>query len=243
MKLSIIIVIAWTSACRPVAVDGGTVERSQPSVAPTHSAGIAAEMIYIPGGSFDGHVIGAFYFDRTEVTVAAYERCIETRSCRVPEQGLRCSSGQREHPINCVRASDAATYCAWADKRLPTEWEWEWAARGRDEGRRYPWGNRRPTCKLTVMDGGTRKKRQSGCGREAEWPVGSKPLDRSRDGVLDLAGNVSEWTSSTESDGDIITRGGCWSYQDPENFRVSARVILDPSLANIGYGFRCAWSP
>ena len=174
----------------------------------------AQEMITIPAGSFtmgseEGQsderpvrivTVDAFRIDRYEVSVEAFSECVDAGQCREPYRGgdvfpmpwerMNCNWGlaqRASHPINCVNWYEANAFCRWAGKRLPTEAEWEKAARGDDE-RRYPWGNEQPDCERAVIDVGG-----DGCGRETTWPAGSKPLGASPYGVEDMSGNVWEW--------------------------------------------------
>src|SRR5574338_706593 len=94
-------------------------------------------------------------------------------------------AGKEKHPINGVNWYQAKKYCEWKGKRLPTEAEWELAARG-DDGRMFPWGNDTPTCNHVVSDS---------CGTSGTGPVGSKPLGDSPYGLHDMGGNVLEWCS------------------------------------------------
>lgn len=206
-------------------------------------------MVFIEGGSFDGHDVKPFCLDVTEVKVSSYERCMADGKCdeagiewgwegREYEKGESCNrnhEGRGSHPINCVDWKQALGFCAWAGKRLPTEWEWEWAARGREEARTYPWGEEEPTCARAVMREGT-----NGCGKDRTWHVGSRPKGHSRDGVKDMAGNVWEWTSSKRGDGRIV-RGGSWILVLPQFFRASIRNDdIHPTHRNDNVGFRCA---
>ncbi|MEM9457690.1 MAG: SUMF1/EgtB/PvdO family nonheme iron enzyme, partial [Myxococcota bacterium] len=135
--------------------------------------------------------VDSFLIDRTEVTVEQYSKCVDDGICGVPRIGGNCNwmvMGRDNHPVNCVMWFDAKDYCGWAGKHLPTEAEWEKAARGVDS-RSYPWGDApEPSCTHVAMseDGG-------GCNLQSTMPVGCKPLGSSPYGVLDMAGNVWEW--------------------------------------------------
>ncbi len=98
-----------------------------------------------------------YFIDKTEVTVEQYGRCVQEGRCKKPDADKYSNfgkSGRGKHPVNEVNWNDAKSYCEWADKRLPTEAEWEKAARGTD-GRKYPWGNQKASCEYAVMkDGG-----------------------------------------------------------------------------------------
>jgi formylglycine-generating enzyme required for sulfatase activity len=123
--------------------------------------------------------LGAFEIDVTEVTQEQYSTCVAAGAC--PEPACPWDCARANLPATCVDWAAASSYCAWADKRLPTEAEWEKAARGSD-GQKYPWGNDDPSCSLTNMldcVGGV-------------MPVGSLPDGASPYGALDMAGNVVE---------------------------------------------------
>lgn len=134
--------------------------------------------------------VGAFLLDRTEVTNEAYYECVQAGVCRPhspksaetnklgPDKRFR---GPRQ-PISGVSHDDAQTYCAWKGKRLPTEAEWERAARGSD-GRMYPWGDDKPTSEHAVFQTGV------------THDVGTHPRGAGPFGHLDLAGNVWEWVA------------------------------------------------
>ena len=130
-------------------------------------------------------------------------------------------------PVVSVAWSDAAAYCKWAKARLPSEEEWERAARG-PTPRIYPWGNEwNPALAVWSTD------------RPA--PVGSIPAGRSPTGCYDMAGNVWEWTSTRLNDGSYILRGGCWGTNFPRNLRCSDRNKDLPGNGGNWYiGFRCA---
>jgi formylglycine-generating enzyme required for sulfatase activity len=219
-----------------------------------------AEMVYIPAGTFtmgDTHgdgfgdekpahqvTLDAFWIDRTEVTNAQYARFVQASTSRPQGDWQREAAGKDLHPVVNVTWQDAVAYCRWADKRLPTEAEWEYAARGTD-GRKYPWGN-------TWED--SRARFSGNQGNQTTAPVGSYPTGASPFGLLDLAGNVWEWTSSLykpypyvatdgredlSASGSRVIRGGSWIF-NPWNLRAAYRAGTDPALRNDFQGFRCS---
>ena len=155
-----------------------------------------------------------------------------------------------DHPINCVDFAAAEAYCKFVGKRLPTEAEWEWAARGA-EGRAYPWGADAPECGRACYDknGGCRGGGQS----VATCAAGLHPADRTPEGIYDLGGDVSEWVSDgfaeapqggSDPTGDKasptrVVRGG--SFIDAAAaLKATSRAGAPPGLAHVGIGFRCA---
>jgi hypothetical protein len=139
-----------------------------------------------------------------------------------------------EHPINCVDWSDAAAYCSFVGKRLPTEAEWEYAAGGGAENRRFSWGNNDPTTKIACYS----------------HPGGSCPVKSFAPGAFglhDMSGNVWEWTDSWAStfpeeptNGKRrIFKGGSWSRRWPKWLRVKNRSHWEPETVNSWLGFRC----
>ncbi len=215
---------------------------------PTLTPDDLAEMVLIEGGAFtDGrgqsHTIDTFYMDITEVTMGEYQICVDEEICAPADIGFSCNvgvQGREDHPVNCVDWEQAVTYCRWARRRLPTEWEWEWAARGREEGRTYPWGNSPgPSCRRVVMQ--FRGRGRAGCGKDSTWAVGSKPRGKSRDGLKDMAGNVSEWTASPSDGEKRVLRGGSWLLDFPSFLRAGYRGSdFDPTNRDDFVGFRCA---
>jgi formylglycine-generating enzyme required for sulfatase activity len=216
-------------------------------------------MVNIPAGEFQmgaddmgpsekpvHHVhVDPFTMDAKEVTVGQYAACVSAGACSAAKTGLPCNAGQKErteHPINCVDFNRATAYCQWAGKRLPTEEEWEYAARGTD-GRKYPWGNE-PPANRACWD-----HAQGTC------PVGSYPKGDSPFGVHDMIGNVAEWTSSFFSAGYSATpdktkrviRGGAFFVAetidgklDTSSARASGRWMGAPVRADFTLGIRCA---
>jgi formylglycine-generating enzyme required for sulfatase activity len=144
-------------------------------------------------------MLSAYYVDRTEVTVAAYRRCVELGRCSAPPFA---SGGQRfdrpDFPVTLVAWNDADDYCRFAGGRLPTEAEWERAARG-VAGRTYPWGK---AFNGSVCNHGaaTLDNTDDSDGFAELAPVGSFPAGRTPDGIDDLAGNVEEWVADAIDD-------------------------------------------
>jgi formylglycine-generating enzyme required for sulfatase activity len=142
--------------------------------------------------------LDAFYIDRSEVTIAEYRLCVSSGACAEVARRYPEADRPDDHPIDGVTWDQAAAYCRWAGKRLPTEAEWERAARGPiADGRRWPWGSVPPRCDQAV-----------GPGREV-WrdcperphnfphtsPVCSHPNGNTAEGLCDVVGNVAEWVS------------------------------------------------
>lgn len=179
----------------------------KPSAATADAAGKPEDMLFVPGGAFvmgaddEGEPderpahrvsVGSFWLDRTEVTQAAYSECVRAGVCRSPDSlaHSRLTGGnpapfrRPDHPVVGVSWFDATAYCGFRSKRLPSEAEWEHAARDGD-ARRYVWGDAAPDPKRHGVFGG----------RVATEPVGSYPDGRGPYGHLDLAGNVWEWVA------------------------------------------------
>ena len=135
--------------------------------------------------------------------------------------------------MNCVDWTQASTYCQTQGKRLPTEEEWEWAARGTTRGWKYPWGNDEPGVRACWS--GTSKQ-------SATCAVGASPASDSPEGIHDLAGNLWEWTASRYEANDtaMVGRGGGWRGSTAPNLRAANRAKNAPSLRLIILGFRCA---
>ncbi|MBI2394617.1 MAG: SUMF1/EgtB/PvdO family nonheme iron enzyme [Deltaproteobacteria bacterium] len=183
---------------------------------------------------------------RTEVTVAAYARCVAKGACTEPDaydEKARqwCNwkrAGRDDDPINCVDHAQAAAYCAFVGGRLPSEAEWEWSARGYEQATTYPWGSDEPAGRACWDGPGNQVSDE----REGTCPVGSFKDGANPKGVLDLAGNVWEWTS-TESGGKAIDKGG--GYPNAVSSRLAAkdRNAVDKAQRSSTLGFRCVRTP
>ena len=190
----------------------------------------------------------AFRIDRTEVTNAQF--CdflnalrhsrdewinLDDPDCRIratSRRGVfRVVPGSENLPVVCVSWHGAVAYAQWLGKRLPTEAEWEKAARGTD-GREWPWGNQ--------MTGGRANISLVGFPSRGLRAVGSFSNGASPSGCLDMAGNAWEWTASDDGEsGEKITRGGAFDSL-PLYARCSVRVAAAPTLRSSRIGFRCA---
>lgn len=151
--------------------------------------------------------LDAFWIDQTEVTNAMYAKCVKAGGCAPPKRTVNAdrtdyynNPAKANYPMIYVTWQEAQNYCSWAGRRLPTEAEWEKAARGED-GRPYPWGSDQPTCQLAntwawnYYDSWNDKVGvQKGCS-DGPVAVGSFPIGASPYGVLDMIGNVGEWVA------------------------------------------------
>ena len=197
----------------------------------------------------------AFYMDVYEVTNARYQGCVKAKVCVAPS-GIQSSTRSdyyndaqfADYPVIYVSWNDARTYCEWRGARLPTEAEWEKAARGKLEGRSYSWGNEIDCIKANYLG------KEGGCVGDTNT-VGSYIPNGY--GLYDMTGNVWEWVSSLyrpypyisndgredlAATGDRVLRGGSWGNYG-NDVRVSNRDGNIPSLQYSGLGFRCAFSP
>ncbi|MBT3389541.1 MAG: SUMF1/EgtB/PvdO family nonheme iron enzyme [Chloroflexi bacterium] len=224
-------------------------------------------MVYVPAGKFwmgsadDDEIVendekprhqvdlDAYWIDQTEVTNAMYLQCVNAGTCMDNGSSSLLAVEYAQHPVTHMSWYDANTYCAWAGRRLPTEAEWEKAARG-DQWLIYPWGNEFNCKNANASDAGS-------CdGYEETAPVGSFLAGVSPYGVLDMAGNVWEWVSSLyegypydaedgrenmDAGDKRVLRGGSW-FNHGNLLRVAYRGSNVPSLRNYLIGFRCARS-
>lgn len=205
---------------------------------------------------------GAYWIDRFEVTNAQYQQFIDAVGHRSPSHFRNRSypPTKADHPVTFVSWYDAQAYCQWAGKRLPTEQEWEKAARGTD-GRTFPWGNQ---FELHFANTPVRwaELRQQGLLNEEigdgdTTPVGAFVDGASPYGLFDMSGNVWEWVADwygphpgnsrqSENYGQInkVLKGGSWwdcsFYQCGISAPTFNRSFFNPKVRNSSFGFRCA---
>ncbi|MDF0667358.1 MAG: SUMF1/EgtB/PvdO family nonheme iron enzyme [Nitrospira sp.] len=237
-----------------------------------------APMIVVPAGSFPMGVpagardggrdeyprhdvfVDTFAIDKFEVTNGRYLEFVKSTGHRVPQnprnptrnlwQGESITDSLTDRPVINVDWFDAEAYCRWAGKRLPTEAEWEKAAKGTSD-RRFPWGNVEPTSKHLNYN-------QPWIGEKTLMPVGSYEAGKSPYGLYDMAGNVWEWVDDwydaryyekspkknpkgPDTGTKKVIRGAGWQNETP-TVRIFTRVESDPTVRNESTGFRCAAS-
>jgi formylglycine-generating enzyme required for sulfatase activity len=148
---------------------------------------------------------------------------------------------QRDKPISLISRAEASAYCVWRGARLPTEDEWEYAARG-PSSLMFPWGNGWVPTFANWFDR-PRKGAERVDGAKLWATPGSYPDGRSPFGLFDMSGNVAEWTSSNYFATDLaVLKGGSWFTNNPHWLRPAFRYFTDPEERSTIYGFRCARS-
>ncbi len=243
-----------------------------------------ATMRLIPEGEFtmggnDGYAderpihlvyLNAYYIDKYEVTNSMYEACVDDGACNPPQETSSMTNPRyygnsqfADYPVIYVNWYQAETYCEWRGARLPTEAEWEKAARGTD-GYKYPWGNSFQ-CRngnfddLMRLDGYVIPGGPNCDGYKDIAPVGLFDSGSSPFEIYDMAGNVWEWVADwydrdyysdpsyknpqgASSGNGRVARGGAWDVANTKNLLATRRVSFDPSTAGNYLGFRCASS-
>jgi formylglycine-generating enzyme required for sulfatase activity len=202
--------------------------------------------------------LDGFWLDRTEVNNEQYETCVEAGVCSEAGCGDDTQLTGGNLPVVCVTWDQAAAYCEWAGARLPTEAEWEYAARGLD-GRRYPWGDEFDGSLLNYCDSNCAHDKRDemyddGYARSA--PVGSYPDGASWTGALDMAGNVwelvADWNGEYSEERQVnptgplsgnrrVARGGSWNTS-PDHARSALRTNVGEDDIVAHAGFRCAFT-
>jgi formylglycine-generating enzyme required for sulfatase activity len=195
--------------------------------------------------------LSAYRLSKTPITVAQFQAYVQANNVKFDWEARKPSWGwQYDNPMVCVTWDEARAYCKWAGGDLPTEAQWERAARGTD-GRKFPWGNEWDgnRCVHSDTEFGDRRNTVSVDRHNQTYTTDL--------GHTDMAGNVWEWCRDWWSsdgyrnlpdqdpvgvtDGDVrVLRGGCWFVNDPIFFRCASRVFSDPSSADVWYGFRIA---
>jgi iron(II)-dependent oxidoreductase len=192
--------------------------------------------------------VPSFYLDRREVSVADYERCVHAGRCRPAGREQSAQHFDRsELPVVFVTFDDAGKYCRFRGARLPTETEYEAAARG-SEGRTYPWGMLFHRGRAIAGRSGARVTDDRD-GHELLAPVDSYHDGRTSRGVLNLSGNAAEWTRSRfgphgtpheeRPTSHRVIKGGSFA-DDPVRLRATARFAGLPGMKSAQVGFRCA---
>jgi formylglycine-generating enzyme required for sulfatase activity len=219
--------------------------------------------VYVPDGEFlmgKGEIrknddspqrpvyLDAFWMDKYEVSNAMYLKCLQAGGCSemVSDNITYQNWIYRNHPVTYVTWEQASAYCQWAGRRLPTEAEWEKAARGTD-GRIYPWGDETPNARLANFEGSMIHEAVS----VYRYPLGASPY-----GVLNMSGNAREWVADwyaedyylvmpyanptgAETGTERSLRSGSYN-EDKNEIAITTRLRHEPQSAGLSRGFRCA---
>ena len=225
----------------------------------------AIEWVRIPGGAFamgsekwpDAKpvhqvVVKTFELAKTAVTNKQYRACVAAGACA--ELSIKCATAPftgDDQPVVCVTWEAAAAFSRWVGGRLPSEAEWEYAARSGGRKRTFPWGDEPATCERAVLSEGG-----YGCGLKKSWPVCSKPRGNTEQGLCDMAGGAYQWVEDAyhesyeraPTDGSAwenpnpkhrVVRGGSWS-RTADYLETSLRGAAPPGNSNVTLGFRPA---
>jgi formylglycine-generating enzyme required for sulfatase activity len=224
-------------------------EAPQAKVDPPAAQGpCAAGMALVKGGSYKmGYLkseatVSDLCFDTTEATAKDYEGCVTAGKCNTnlliacTETTTYKVAGKEDHPMVCIDFPQAVDYCTWQGKRLPTEEEWEWAARGGDKNNQYSWGNDAPADQACWAG----KE-----GRTGTCPVKAHPASATPQGLLGMSGNVFEW-ATRKLDAkvtDRVGRGGSWRDGLPNVLRVDRPGSFSVTYRCGFLGVRCVSAP
>ncbi len=204
-------------------------------------------MALVPGGAYTMSpprrdvTVSPFCMDRSETTADEYAACVKAGKCTA--DNLKCAAqatyeapGMGNHPVVCVDFEQAVTYCKAQNKRLASDEEWEWAARGGPAAHAYPWGDEKPNGKA-CWSGDTPLV--------GTCAVGASPAGDSPQGIHDLAGNVFEWTTSRidKAGQDRVGRGGSWRDGTPEALKASRPGGFKVTYRCGFLGIRCVVEP
>ncbi len=208
--------------------------------------------VSIPGGTFTrrpNHCveIKSFQMSKAPVTFKQYKACMDTGACTPAhvsdgqclgyepsislDGNLPTSFQGDDQPIVCVDWGQAKVYAEWVGGRLPSEAEWEYAARSAGKDYTYPWGNNDANCNLAVIDPKTGAG--PGCGRNATWPVCSKPNGNTEQGLCDMAGNVWVWTQDSWHDSYVGAPSDGSAWEDKARSKRTATVSTTEVPANV----------
>ena len=208
-------------------------------------------MVFVPDGTFtmgtEGYLdeplrevtLEGFWIDKYEVTNAQYQLCVDDGACEASVLANDSTYNGENYPVVGVSWDDAVAYAEWVGAELPTEEQWEYAARG-EERRIYPWGNEFYGRRLNFCDVNcvyNWKDEEVDDGYKYTAPVGNYPTGVSWVGALDMAGNVWEWTSSPDDSNSFVLRGGSW-YSAQYYVRASNRSRPNPDGRDYYVGFR-----